>query len=236
MNLKLCLHRLSVAMLLAVLPIVISASARADALVVALDVSESSPIFGDDAFLRSAAAQIADRIRALPVGSKVRVFYLGDDRVRMQMQLDLNVQRLNTREGATAEAIAKAFPAALVDKVAEFKLKPMHRQSHLTTGFFDGVRLCTDHQSQKEGGARAERCEIFMLSDGAQYEKGRIEYPRDVSRRPLPPVAGLDLRGVRVTLFGCGQGLDSAVRVTMTARWENWLRDAGATEITLRRL
>jgi hypothetical protein len=211
-----------------------SLSANADALVIAVDVSESSPIFSDT-FVPAAAIPIADKISTLPLGSKVRLFLVGDDRLRADLKLDLNIQRITNKDGATAAAAAKAFPAALVAMLSAQELKP-HKQSHLTTAFLDGVKLCADYQSEKEGRPRTERCDIYYLTDGAQFERGRIEYPRDVSRLPLPPVPGLDLRGVRVTMVGVGQQMDPSIRLKLNARWETWLRKAGATDFVLRRL
>lgn len=228
-------HAISNAVLAASL-VLVPAITKADAIVVVVDASESSPALGPDDFTRAAAAVIAQKIGVLPTGSKVRLFAAGDDRVRAQLMLDIDIQRVATRGRFTAATLTKVFPQKLVDQVAELKLKPAHKQSELTTALLDASKLCLDHAAEQAGRNRAANCEIVFLTDGAHYIKGRVEYPRDAPKLPLPPVSGLDLKNVRVTMLGIGQAMDGNARQHVTAQWEKFLRNVGATNVVLRRL
>jgi len=214
----------------------VSAAAQPAALIVVLDVSESSPLLGNDEFIRSAAAVVAEKIARLPVGSKVRTFATGDNRQHAALAVSLNIHRIATRSGYTAATLSRVFSQKLVDQVAEFKLQRAHRQSELTTAVLDASRLCEDHKAQQSRQSRAEDCEIVFLTDGAQFVSGGIQYPRDARKQALPPVPGLDLKGVRLTLMGVGQGMDGSTGQQLSVRWDKFLRDAGASDVVLRRL
>jgi hypothetical protein len=222
--------------LLAAALILASAAAQPAAVVVILDVSESSPLLANEDFTHSAAGAVAEKIGRLPVGSKVRSFVAGDNRLQAPLAVNEDIQRIATRRGYTARTLSQVFGRKLVDQVAEFKLRRAHRQSELTTAVLDASRLCVDHQALKAGRSRADDCEIVFLTDGAEFVGNGIQYPRDAPKKPLPPVTGLDLKGVRITLIGVGQGVDGATGQLLSARWDKFLRDAGASQVVLRRV
>ncbi len=212
--------------------IVISSSAAraqtapAPTLVVILDISGSTPVLEPN-FSRQAWDDISVRILHLPIGSRVKVFSVGDDKVQ-PLDLLMYVQRTATVKGDSAGVLARKVVGALqktVDAMKQGKL--VQHQSDLTTAFLDASKWCP---------GQSAACDIVFLTDGIQSSDDVRWTPHD-AKAPLVAIPGMNLRNTTsITMLGVGLGASSKVRVQMEAHWRHFLSEAGASTVVLRRL
>ena len=101
----------------------------------------------------------------------------------------------------------------------------MQNESSLSPAFLDASKYC----------APSKPCKINFLTDGMEYQPNIVTWPSEY-QKPLPPIAGLDLKGATINMYGIGQGVSSPVRIAVERHWEKWLKTHNAGNITLRRL
>lgn len=206
----------------------------ADTLIVMLDISGSTPIVESN-FIRSSMPMIAEKINALPVGSNIEVMTVGDDK-KMPLNKLFYVQRLKDKSGDTALSLSRSVPLMItqyLNSVRESPQTKMQGESSLSPGFLDASKLCQ----------KGKPCESVFFTDGMEYQPNVIAWPRDY-KKPLPPIDGLDLKGMNVTMYGVGQcakGMEagcatSQARISIENHWQKWLKQYGAANIDIRRL
>jgi hypothetical protein len=163
------------AIAISVLALAWSPIARSDALIVPIDISGSTPIL-DSSVLRTVLPMVAERIARLPVGSRIKVFSVGDDKAK-PFEINLFVQRDRTREGDSAKELAKQVPAMIEAKMAQLKTNPENLQgeSSLTPAFLDASKWCQ----------QGKPCQIVFLTDGMEYQPGVIAWPVEYKNRFL---------------------------------------------------
>jgi hypothetical protein len=200
-------------------------SVRADALIVALDISGSSPVT-NKTFVRSVMPSIAESISRLPIGSRVKVFSVGDDKAT-PLEIHFFVQRDRTSEGDTAKELSIQISNMLTAYLERLRNKPsdMQGESSLSPAFLDASKWCQV----------GKPCSIVFLTDGLEHQPGVISWPREYNK-PLPLIAGLDLKKASVFMYGVGQGAPSFARIPIEDHWTNWLKSHNAGNIDLRRL
>lgn len=201
------------------------ASTNADVLSIGLDVSGSTPIL-DKSFMQSVLPQLSTEIQKLPLGSVVKVFNIGDDKV-MPINIDLLVQRTTTNRGAPADELAKTVPTMIFSysqKLLSGSAR-LHGESSLSPAVYDAAKACQENKP----------CKFFFLTDGMEHQPGVIEWPRQF-KKPLPKIPNLNLKGMSVTMYGVGTGVSSEARLQIEQHWNTWLKDAGAGTVDLRKL
>lgn len=199
---------------------------RADQIIVH-DVSLSSPTMHPAtgaAFAAHVAQQVAPRIGQLELGSRLVVFNVGSHQERGAPVFDKLVQRVRTQSGDTAAAYEKAFPAFFAGVTEARRRQQQGTQSHLTAGIASARKLVR----------KGQRCDIVLLSDGAEWDQHGLQYPRDW-QRPLPKVPDLDLKGCSVHVMGAGQGMPPKQAAAIERHWLKWLKEAGAESVRLER-
>lgn len=207
--------------------------AKADSLVVMLDISSSTPIVEPN-FMRTAIPIVGNNIIKLPVGSSIQILTVGDDKQK-PLNLQFYVQRIKDRSGDTAANLAKSVPAMIAGYLNEVRSNPskMQGESSLSPAFLDASKW---FQSGKPS-------TVIFYSDGMEYQPNVIAYPRDY-KKSLPPIASLDLKGANVLIYGIGQcaaGQETSCatsqqRIAIEQHWTKWLKDHKAGEVDLRRL
>lgn len=198
---------------------------RADTYAILLDVSGSTPIVAPS-FMRAVVPKVSEVIAKLPVGSRIKVFTVGDDKAE-PLSIDMRVQRQKTEQGDTAKELATAVPSMIAVYLNNLRAHPelMQGESSLSTAFLDASKWC---QSGKP-------CRIEYWTDGMEYQPKVIAWPKEY-KKPLPDIAGLDLQGAEVTMYGVGQGVTSQARVAIEQHWQAWLKAHNAGSVDLRRL
>ena len=207
--------------------------AKADSLVVMLDISGSTPIVEPN-FMRTAIPIVGDNIAKLPVGSSIQVLTVGDDKQK-PLNLQFYVQRIKDRSGDTAANLAKSVPAMIAGYLNEVRSNPskMQGESSLSPAFLDASKW---FQSGKPS-------TVIFYSDGMEHQPGVLVWPRDY-KKPLPPIPQLNLQGASVLIYGvgqCAQGQEmgcatSQQRIVIEQHWTTWLKEHKAGNIDLRRL
>ena len=201
------------------------AATHADTLNLAIDISGSTPVV-QPVFMRTALPIIADQILALPVGSRIKAFSVGDD-TAPALNIDLWVQRNRNVQGDTAKELAGKVTRMLAKYLNDLRAKPetMQGESSLSPAFLDASKWC-----QKD-----KPCKMIYLTDGLEYQPGIIAWPREYNK-PLPPIPGLDLGGMEVLMYGVGQGAPTKARIAIEQHWQTWLKAHHAGTVDLRRL
>lgn len=208
--------------------------ASADTLVVMLDISGSTPIVEPN-FIRSSMPIITEKIGRLPIGSNIEVMTVGDDK-RMPLNLHFYVQRMKDKHRDTVVNLSRNIPTMVtqyLNSVRESPQTKMQGESSLSPGFLDASKLCQ----------KGKQCESIFFTDGMEYQPHVIAWPRDYNK-PLPPIDGLDLNGMNVTMYGVGQcakGLESGcatsqARISIENHWQKWLKKYSAGDVAIRRL
>ena len=208
------------------LPIVAASTCvQADTLVYILDISGSTPVVNPD-FMRATVPGISQNIARLPLGSKVKVFTVGDDK-KTPINIDLQVQRQRTTQGDTAKELASAVPGLVAKYLNELRSNPerMQGESSLSAAFLDASKLCQP----------GKPCRIEFWTDGMEYQPGVIAWPKDY-KKSLPAIPGLDLKGASIVMYGVGQGAPTKARVEVEQHWQKWLQAHKAGTVELRRL
>jgi hypothetical protein len=202
-----------------------SLSAQADTLAILLDISSSTPIV-QPKFIQTTMPMIGDQISKLPIGSQIKVFSVGDDNA-VPLAIDMYVQRDKSARGNTAKELAVSVPRDIEKYLNAVRANPskMQGESSLSPAFLDASKWC------KTG----KPCQITYLTDGMEYQPGVLAWPVQY-KTPLPPIAGLDLKGANVFMFGVGQGVPSQARIAIEQHWTTWLKEHKAGEVDLRRL
>lgn len=202
-----------------------AATIYADTLNVAIDISGSTPVV-QPVFMRTALPIIADQIEALPVGSRIKAFSVGDD-TAPALNIDLWVQRSRTAQGDTAKELAGKVTRMIANYLNELRAKPetMQGESSLSPAFLDASKWCQ----------KGKPCKMIYLTDGLEYQPGIIAWPREYTK-PLPPIPGLDLDGMEVLMYGIGQGAPTKARIAIEQHWLVWLKAHNAGKLDLRRL
>jgi hypothetical protein len=221
MKTRLLVKSLSAAALLTSL----SFATKADTLAVLLDISSSTPIV-QPKFMATTLPIIGDQILKLPIGSQIKVFSVGDDNAT-PLAIDMYVQRDKSARGNTAKELAVDVPKIIEKYLNALRTNPskMQGESSLSPAFLDASKWC------KSG----KPCKITYLTDGMEYQPGVLAWPTQY-KTPLPPIAGLDLKGAEVLMFGVGQGVPSQARIAIEQHWTTWLKDHNAGTVDLRRL
>lgn len=198
---------------------------HADTYEILLDVSGSTPIVAP-AFMRAMLPKASEAITKLPVGSRIKVFTVGDDKAE-PLSIDLRVQRQKTEQGDTAKELAVTVPNMIAAYLSKLRVHPeqMQGESSLSPAFLDASKWC---QSGKP-------CRIEYWTDGMEYQPQIIAWPKEY-KKPLPDIAGLDLKGADVVMYGVGQGVPSQARVAIEQHWQTWLKAHNAGSVDLRRL
>lgn len=208
--------------------------AMADTMVVMLDISGSTPIVEPN-FIRASTPILAEKIGKLPIGSNLEVMTVGDDK-KIPLNLRFYVQRIKDKNGDTAANLARSVPAMVtqyLNSVRENPATKMQGESSLSPGFLDASKLCQKNKP----------CESVFLTDGMEFQPNIIAWPRDYSKQ-LPPIDGLNLKGMNVVMYGIGQcakGQESGcatsqARIAIEGHWQTWLKNYGAGSVELRRL
>lgn len=202
-----------------------SSFAYADTFVLVLDVSGSTPIVAPT-FMRAVLPSVGEAIIKLPIGSRVKVFTVGDDKAE-PLNIDLRVQRQKTDQGDTAKELAANIPSMIAGYLTDLRAHPekMQGESSLSPAFLDASKWCQ----------AAKACKIDYWTDGMEYQPGVIAWPKEF-KKPLPEIPGLDLKGANVAMYGVGQGATSTARVAIEQHWQTWLKAHNAGSIDLRRL
>lgn len=200
-------------------------ASHADTLNIALDISSSTPIV-QPTFMRSTLPVLGEQIANLPIGSRVKVFSVGDDK-SPALNIDLWVQRGTSTQGDTAKELANRVPKMIASYLNNLRSKPelMQGESSLSPAFLDASKWCQT----------AKPCKMYYLTDGMEYQPGVIAWPRDYTN-PLPQIPSLDLKGMNVYMYGIGQGVPSQARIAIEGHWQTWLKKHGAGNVDLRRL
>ena len=198
---------------------------HADTYEILLDVSGSTPIV-TPAFMRAMLPKTSETIIKLPVGSRIKVFTVGDDKAE-PLSIDMRVQRQKTEQGDTAKELAVIVPNMISAYLNNLRAHPekMQGESSLSPAFLDASKWC---QSGKP-------CRIEYWTDGMEYQPQVISWPKEY-KKPLPNIAGLDLKRADVVMYGVGQGVPSQARVAIEQHWQIWLKAHNAGSIDLRRL
>ncbi len=206
-------------------PMFVSLMSHADTYQILLDVSGSTPIVSP-AFMRAVVPKVSEAIAKLPVGSRIKVFTVGDDKAE-PLSIDMRVQRQKTEQGDTAKELATVVPNMIAAYLNNLRAHPelMQGESSLSPAFLDASKWC---QSGKP-------CRIEYWTDGMEYQPQIIAWPKEYMK-PLPGIAGLDLKGADVVMYGVGQGVTSQARVAIEQHWQVWLKAHNAGSIDLRRL
>ncbi len=220
MNKKYKYHTLSVLVALA-----LAANARADVYTLALDISSSTPIIQPH-FVQNALPKVLEDIAKLPVGSRVKIFTVGDDNANA-FTLDLRVQRSQTASGDAASVVAKKVGVAVAAYLNDLRVNPskMQGESSLSAAFLDASKWCV----------KGTPCTIQFWTDGMEYQPGIIAWPREY-QKPLPPIPALNLDGASVIMYGVGVGVPTFVRTRAEEQWQKWLKAHQAGNVDLRRL
>lgn len=197
----------------------------ADTFVIALDVSGSTPIV-TPAFMRAVLPSVGETILKLPIGSRIKVFTVGDDKAE-PIGIDLRVQRQKTSQGDAAKELAAIIPNMIAAYLNELRAHPerMQGESSLSPAFLDASKWC---QLPKP-------CKIEYWTDGMEYQPGIISWPKEY-QKPLPDIAGLDLKGAEVVMYGVGLGAPSKARIVIEQHWQTWLKAHNAGSVDIRRL
>ena len=205
--------------------IFVGSTSRADTLQILLDVSGSTPIVSP-AFMRAVVPKVSETIAKLPVGSRIKVFTVGDDKAE-PLSIDLRVQRQRTEQGDTAKELAVNVPNMIAVYLNNLRSHPekMQGESSLSSAFLDASKWC---QSGKP-------CRIEYWTDGMEYQPHIIAWPKEY-KKPLPEIVGLDLKQADVVMYGVGQGVPSQARVAIEQHWQTWLKAHNAGSVDLRRL
>lgn len=203
----------------------VSLISHADTYQILLDVSGSTPIVAP-AFMRAVVPKVSEAIAKLPVGSRIKVFTVGDDKAE-PLSIDMRVQRQKTEQGDTAKELATVVPNMIAAYLNNLRAHPelMQGESSLSPAFLDASKWC---QSGKP-------CRIEYWTDGMEYQPQVIAWPKEY-KKPLPGIAGLDLKGADVVMYGVGQGVTSQARVAIEQHWQVWLKAHNAGSVDLRRL
>lgn len=202
-----------------------STACHADTYQILLDVSGSTPIVAPS-FMRAVVPRVSETITKLPVGSRIKVFTVGDDKAE-PLSIDLRVQRQKTEQGDTAKELAVTVPNMIAAYLSNLRAHPeqMQHESSLSAAYLDASKGC---QSGKP-------CRIEYWTDGMEYQPQIIAWPKEY-KKPLPDIAGLDLKGAEVVMYGVGQGVPSQARVAIEQHWQTWLKAHNAGSVDLRRL
>lgn len=194
-------------------------------LLVLLDMSASTPLT-DAQMLKRVYSSVAQEVRSVPVGSRIEVRTLGDDRVAVYSQT-FHVKSWKTKEGDTAERLAQIVPESVVQFLRRAGTGPkqaLQGESALTNGIYDASKIC------------GADCRLLYFTDGFQNTENGVHYPRD-SEKPLKPIPSLNLARMDVRMVGVGGGheTDPDTRIAIEMHWQTWLKAARARSIAIER-
>ena len=205
--------------------LVLATNVHADVYTIALDISSSTPIVQPN-FMQNALPKVREDIAKLPIGSRVKIFTVGDDNANAFTQ-DLRIQRSQTPSGDTAPMVAKNVEAAITAFLNDLRANPskMQGESSLSAAFLDASKWCV----------KGSPCTIQFWTDGMEYQPGILAWPKDY-QKPLPPIPLLNLDGTSVIMYGVGVGVPTFVRTKAEEQWQKWLKAHQAGNVDLRRL
>ena len=194
--------------------------AAAPSFTLMIDTSGSSPAQYPE-FLQSATREIENKIRTLPVCSKIYVFTVGDGRTLPLMFRATIFMRSVPGQGGTKDDIIRAVRQLLARMPEEIKRRPQGR-SELLGAWEDCARNFNPNATTPNIG--------MMLSDGVEASS----YANCERRACTFPKPRFSLAGAEIILLGIGQGLPAEKAASLSRTWESWFAQTGINGKTFR--
>lgn len=194
--------------------------AKAPTFQLILDASGSSPAT-EKATLNSLWQSIEEKLRGMPLGSRVLVQSFGDSTAR-PMSIEVRIQAKKTPTGDTINGVIKdikGFVLSFPDRIAQ------QGETHAIGAFFD---------ASKNINIRAESGNtIVMVSDLIENSQLGNCYKDTVCHLPNKPQ--FMLKDVDVLVLGVGRGLGSKEEMALHKSWDSFLQKTGA-KVVLKRM
>lgn len=190
--------------------------AKAPVLAIGLDNSGSSAAT-DDKLVAAAWPTIEEKIRAMPMASKIVVFTFADASAPY-VSGTWRVQKKQTDKGAPVDIIVQEIKKVVLPFPSKLRSgsMPVHGRSDLIGGFYDAGKLLNEQSKDNA---------IVMISDLIENSNLANCYSDAKCRLPAPKFS---LKGADVTVLGVGYGFPSDRQMAVTTSWLDFLKKAGA--------
>lgn len=190
--------------------------AKAPTLAIGLDNSGTSAAT-DDKLVAAAWPTIEEKIRAMPMASKIVVFTFADASAPY-VSGTWRVQKKQTDKGAPVDIIVQKIKEVVLTFPAQLRSGKMevHGRSDLIGGFYDASKLLNEQSKDNA---------VVMISDLIENSNLANCYHDTKCRLPAPKFS---LKGADVTVLGVGYGFPSDRQMAVTASWLDFLKKAGA--------
>lgn len=185
-----------------------------------LDASGNSPATSKQA-LSSFWTEIESKLREMPMGTRVILSSFGDAAVR-PLFIEVRIQIKKTPTGDTINGIVadiKRFVLSYPDGLDQ------HGETHAIGAFFDASKNINKTASTENV--------IMMVSDLIENSSYAQCY-NDSCKLPKKQI--FSLPNTRVTVLGVGQELKSKDAIALQNAWDVFLKNSGATTVSLKRL
>jgi len=190
--------------------------AQGKAIVIAVDVSGSSPV-AHAAWLAGVLPQIAEDIRSAEIGATITVFGCGDN-TQVPEEGRIILQHRDTATGRTKDR-ALAWVQARLDRLRTTVTQHGHQASELVGCFAEATRRLNP---------RAVGNSLLFLTDGIERSD-----KTDCFLKPckLPDVPVTLPPGTQVLIRGCGIGVPAAKAMELQAQWLAFVRRVGGSKV-----